>query len=110
MITDNLFSKVETAAEEAYLVAWDGCHKIYLAMDTIEAAWFRANYKHWEQGTPEQMIDAVVSWWDQSCPLRFVQSVSNNADDPNLGFETLIPQGGGDIVGDEDDEYEEEEV
>ena len=38
---DDYWNDVEVAMEYAHLVAFDGCHKIYLAMDEEQAEWFR---------------------------------------------------------------------
>ena len=103
MRTDTLFDKVEDAIQSAHLVAYDGCHKIYLAMDEVEATWFRDNYEFIVEDTPEVMFEAVVGWFEDSCSLRFVSAVVHNADNPNAGFTTLISQ----FEDDEDDEDEE---
>ena len=109
-----LFDKVEEYIVNAELVAFDGCHKIYLAMDEIEAEWFRNNYNgvHCDdrtfEGTAEQMLMTVLDWWENSCFLRFISAVYHNEDDPNAGFVSLIGQ-----FEDEDDEdendYEDED-
>ncbi len=108
--TDTLFDKVEDAIGSAILVAFDGCHKIYLAMDETEANWFRENYNgvHCDdrtfEGTPDEMLTTVKEWYAESCPLRFVYAVQHNAENPNDGFTSLIGQGE-----DQDDEdYENE--
>jgi hypothetical protein len=90
-----LFDKVEAAIDDAILIAWDGCHKMYLAMDAKQAAWFRAEYPHVVQDSPDRMLDALMRWWDESCWLKFVNAVSTNEDDPNAGFVSLIEQGAG---------------
>ena len=92
--SSDLFSKVREAIEDAHLIAYDGCHKIYLAMDEIEAKWFRENYGYEDtlEAPPEEMLDAVYRWWADSCPLKFVSAVYHNADDPNEGFVPLIEQ------------------
>ena len=96
---DNLFDPVEDALEGALLIAWDGCHKIYLAMDDEQADWFRQNYNgvHCDdrtfEGTPEEMLTTLKGWWDESCGLKFINAVTTNHDDPNAGYESLIGQG-----------------
>jgi hypothetical protein len=97
------WKSVEDAMDDAHLVAWDTCHKIYLAMDETEAAWFRENYEAVKDGTPEAMLAEVKEWYDVSCGLRFVQSVRTDLVDPNAGYTSLIPQGA-----EEDDEDEGE--
>lgn len=87
---------VRRYAEGAVLVAWDGCHKIYLAMDETEAEWFRrrtGGFSEKFSGSPDEMYDAVVAWWEGSCPLRFVSAVWHDEADPNSGFVRLIAQG-----------------
>ena len=105
---------VEEALENAHLIAFDGCHKIYVAMDETEAEWFRNNYNPavcetslTYEGTEWGMLTKLREWWGQSCPLRFIQAVVHNEEDPNAGFTRLIPQGA-----DEEtyrDEYEDDE-
>lgn len=88
----DIFEPVEEAVESAHLAAWDGCHKIYLAMDETEAAWFNDNYEHVFAGTPEELLKTVTEWYDGSCGLRFINAVHHDAEDPNRGFKDLIPQ------------------
>lgn len=102
---DELMEPVEAVIADAKLVAFDGCHKIYLAMDDEEAAWFRSNYDTIVDGSPDAMMQAVINWYDESCFLRFVSAVRHNPDDPNQGFTSLIAQ----FADSEDDEDEEEE-
>lgn len=90
--TDELFEKVEFAAVLARLAAWDGCHKIYFAMDDIEAAWFRENYEYIQTGSPEALAGVIRNWYDRSCGLRFVSAVYHNEEDPNAGFVNVIAQ------------------
>lgn len=112
----SLFVPVADAIVDAHLVAFDGCHKIYLAMDEIEAEWFRQNYNgvHCSdrtfEGSPEEMLTTVLGWWNESCALRFVNAVHHNEADPNAGFIALIPQGAeGDDEDWDDEDYEDEE-
>lgn len=88
----HLWSDVADTIDEAILVAWDGCHKIYLALDEPEAEFFRTNYPHIVEDTPTVMFTTVVDWYDRSCGLRFVSGVRYNPDDPNAGFSQLITQ------------------
>lgn len=92
MMTDTLFDKVELAIADARLIAWDGCHKIYLAMDEYEATWFRDNYEITLEDTPEVMLNTVIGWYEESCFLRFVSAVYHNPENPNDGFIDLISQ------------------
>lgn len=93
-ITDtDLFSKVREHITDARLIAFDGCHKIYLALDEMEADWFRANYEHIVEESPEFMLVMLGKWWNESCGLRFISGVRYNEENPNDGFITLIGQG-----------------
>lgn len=110
------WEEVEEAVKSAHLIAWDTCHKIYLAMDVEQAGWFVDNYtvnasdfidqndEGVFSGTPDEMLDKLHQWWNESCGLRFISAVETNHDDPNMGFTTLIPQG----ADDEEDESEYE--
>jgi len=70
------WAKVELACKKAKLVAFDDCHKIYLAMDESEANNFIKHPGYTTLiGTPEQMSKKVKEWFYASCPLRFVSKV-----------------------------------
>ena len=90
--TTNLWADVEAHIDEAILIAWDGCHKIYLALDEVEADFFRSGYPHIVQDNSEAMLATVMDWYDASCGLKFVSGVRYNAEDPNAGFISLIEQ------------------
>jgi hypothetical protein len=98
------WDKVHEAIGEAHAVAWDECHKIYVAMDEHEAKWFSENYRTVVvRGEGDySMAEAVEEWWEASCPLKFITAVRHNPDNPNDGFVDLIPQFGWDDD-DEDD-------
>jgi hypothetical protein len=93
-----LFEPVADALENALLIAWDGCHKMYLAMDDEQAEWFRENYNGRSctdrtfTGTPKEMLDTLLTWWDESCGLKFINAVTTNHENPNAGYESLISQ------------------
>jgi hypothetical protein len=96
---------------DAILIAHDGCHKIYLAMDETEAEWFRENpYENMVEAgsqTPDAMYELLGEWWDASCSLRFISAVWHNEDEPNDGFVHLISQFAGDK---NDDEPNDDEI
>ncbi len=104
---DTLWQGVDEALQNAHLIAFDGCHKIYLAMDTTEAAWFAENYEHVFKGGVEEMSKVIRKWWDDSCSLKFISAVETNEDDPNAGFTSLISQFEWDETEEEDDEESE---
>lgn len=105
---EELMEPVEAVITDAKLVAFDGCHKIYLAMDDEEATWFRLNYNFIVQSSPDVMLQAVTDWYEASCLLRFVSAVRSNPENPNEGFTTLVEQGA-DADDEDEDEYDEGE-
>jgi hypothetical protein len=88
-----VLAPVENYIDKAKLVAFDGCHKIYLALDEWEANWFTMEYPHVVAGSPDEMLATVVGWWEQSCFLKFVSGVTHNEENPNAGFIDIVPQG-----------------
>ena len=103
------FTLVEERVSEAKAIAWDTCHKIYLLMDDEQVALMREyrydNLITSADATPEEMLETLKEWYDESCFLRFIDAVSTHETDPNLGFETLIGQ----FDGEEEDEDEDED-
>ena len=81
---------------DAHLIAWDGCHRIYLALDEINATRFESGYRlafdatdeprfvpgypHTLRADPDVLMATVVEWWENSCVYRFVQGVRDNPD------------------------------
>ena len=95
-----MFEDVELATQTALQIAFDGCHKIYLSMDKEEADSINelGCYEVFK-GTPEEMYERLVEWYEMSCDLKFISAVRTNLEDPNAGFETLVPQFGWDLEG-----------
>ena len=92
-LPNSYWSDIEAHLQDARLIAWDTCHKIYLAMDEGQEQWYRDNYApDIFVGTPEKMLAKLQKWWDESCGLRFISAVWTNDDDQNSGFLSLIPQ------------------
>lgn len=90
------FTPVEEALETAKGIGFDGCHKIYVLMDDEQMRQMR-EYGYdplisATDSTPSQMLQTVMEWYDQSCGLRFVESVKTK-DDEDDEFVALIPQG-----------------
>ena len=83
--------RVADAMGEARLVAWDGCHKIYVALDEEQARWFEENYEYSLRGTDDEMLSALDCWFTNSCGLRFISAVSTLAD-YTADFTNLISQ------------------
>lgn len=98
---------VEERIGQARAITWDTCHKIYVLLDD-EQVKLMNQYGYDpiitdKEATPEQMLDYLKEWFNESCSLRFIQAVRTDLSDPNDGFENLISQG-------EDEEEDEEEV
>jgi hypothetical protein len=106
------WNDVEEAVKGSRLIAWDTCHKIYIAMDAEQVDWFSEHYApNTFTGTANEMLATLRQWYSDSCPLKFISSVTTNHEDPNAGFESLIPQGAeweDEEDEDEDEDYEEE--
>lgn len=102
IIDTPLFDKVHEAIGDAVLVAWDGCHKMYVALDEVEAQWFRESYPHVVEGDADVLLATLEKWWDASCGLRFINGVSRNPETGDSDFTALIEQF-------EDEEYDEDE-
>ena len=105
------WNDVEEAVKGSRLIAWDTCHKIYIAMDAEQVDWFSEHYApNTFTGTANEMLATLRQWYSDSCPLKFISSVTTNHEDPNAGFESLIPQGAEwEDEEDEDEDYEEDE-
>lgn len=81
------WDKVEKCLESALCVAFDDCHKIYVAMDEVELMYFTLNKWTTVTGSPLEMLDQVWAWYElESCGLRFVSAVKSGE------FTTLIEQ------------------
>ena len=107
---EDYWSDVKEEVRYAKSISFDGCHKIYLAMDDTQAQWFKENYNGHDggdltfEGTAEQMLALLKEWYENSCCLKFIQSVKTDEADPNAGFNDLIPQ-----CAEEEDEEDEED-
>ena len=93
---------IDRALKQATAIAFDGCHKIYIAMDKAEAETFRS-YGYGEDGSylrEVKQTDAgrkkaartLRTWWEDSCGLRFISTVRSVPSDPNEGFDHIIAQ------------------
>lgn len=92
---------VEDAVSQSKGIGFDGCHKIYVLMDN-EQMHKMTSYGYGEDGSSlvyssqmpaDEMFATVKRWYEDSCALKFVQSVTTVLDNPNEGFESLIEQG-----------------
>lgn len=101
------WAAVSTYVDDCVLIAFDGCHKIYLAMDETEAYSFRTNEGYEsviENNGDNNLMDILDDWYDISCPLKFINAVWTSYPDANDGYVSLISQCAGDAP--EDDEEE----
>ena len=72
------WTRVLTALPDTKLIAFDGCHKIYLALDEEEREWFTKEGTAYETYTARTLDEYVVKlqqWYRMSCDLRFIQGV-----------------------------------
>ncbi len=107
---DNLdagWNAVSEYAENCVLIAFDGCHKIYLAMDEKEAHLLRDEYGYEfivANNGENDIVDTLADWYENSCGLKFISAVWNNEEDPNAGFVSLISQSAGWAEDEDEDE------
>ena len=85
---EEAWESVREALEKAKGMYWDGCHKIYIAMDDEEVA----KMKEYGYEYHKPNFDELKDWFDKSCGLKFVSAVYYNEEDPNAGYVNLIPQ------------------
>lgn len=80
---------------EAHGIAFDGCHKIYVALDKTQFEFFRdLDYefvKDKESLTPEQMSEKVQDWFHNSCSLRFITAVETMPNE-DCEFTSIVDQ------------------
>ena len=93
----DVWDEVAEVLPNAQGIAFDTCHKIYVLMDSKQME-LMGEYEYdplifADDTTPAEMLETLKSWYNQSCPLRFIHAVETNEEDPNEGFTELIPQG-----------------
>ena len=96
--------------KEAKGIAFDTCHKIYILMDDEQMNLMKT-YSYdplisSEDMDAEEMANTVLSWYKESCGLKFIQAVSTTTN-PNDGYVDVVAQF--EDNEDEDDDEEEEE-
>jgi hypothetical protein len=111
--TEQAYWDVREYTDEAKGIAFDGCHKVYVLMDD-EQMELMGEYGYGEDGSflvssdqldPAEMATVAMTWYKQSCGLRFIQATRTNPTDPNEGFVDIISQfENNDDEEDEDDE------
>ena len=100
---EQVWDEVEESLTNAKAIAFDGCHKIYILLDHAQVdlmAGYGYGYDndgsfliHAISSSPKEMLATIKEWYEDSCALRFVDSVETNEEDPNKGFTAIIPQG-----------------
>lgn len=107
---EEAWDSVYEALRNAYSMAWDGCHKIYINMDRGQHEKM-VGYGYGEDDselvlTSEEAedIELVDEWWDISCGLRFIHLVHTDQDGASQ-FEDGIAQ----FEFDEDEEEDDDE-
>ncbi len=109
MLKDAQLDELYEHAVTAEGIAWDGCHKIYVIMDSGEMAKMRElEYNHLvpcDGLTPYEVVDKVLEWYEDSCGLRFVEAVSTQ-DETYTDFHVIIGQF---EDGEDEDEDEDED-
>jgi len=94
------WSKVEEALPEVQALIFDGCHKIYLALDAEQVGQFQElgygdgtdDSRLVEVGEASDPVGVLREWFENSCGLRFIQSVRTVTSHPSAGFDQLISQ------------------
>lgn len=92
---EQAFDKIEERVDEIVAIAYDGCHKVYLALDSGEAEAFR-RYGYGDGEDSEflwastlhtvSIMDTLQHWYHDSCGLRFVTAIKDGQ------HEDIIPQ------------------
>lgn len=61
-------------------IAWDGCHKIYILMDSDQTDKMKGyGYTYLITRKSGADLDGTIeAWYRESCPLRFVQVVATD--------------------------------
>lgn len=98
MKTDKRFREiVAEATQTASLVAFDTCHKIYIAMDEGEAKYYIDHKWKTFRGPADAMTEQVCEWYESSCGLEFVDATSTSKESTESehfsDFCRIIPQG-----------------
>ena len=79
-------AKVRKACATAQLIAWDGCHRIFLAMDDASTTEFE-DYETVTRDDGKDFYTVVFEWYVKSCPLRFIDAITNGKD-----YNVIVPQ------------------
>ena len=113
--TVDSYWKVREYTDEAKGIAFDGCHKVYVLMDDEQMSLMK-EYGYGEdnpnylisssQLDPAEMATVAMSWYNDSCGLRFIQAVrTTDETSSHEGFVDIISQ----FEGNEDEDDEDDE-
>jgi len=108
-VEDTRLDRIANLCREAHGIAWDECHKVYILMDAEQVEMMRGYpvlvTRYEAEGYA--MAGMVLDWYSRSCGLRFISAVTTDRDDPNAGFEQVVPQmfvaDDGSLVGPDDE-------
>jgi hypothetical protein len=96
---EQVWSDVKAELSEAKGISFDGCHKIYILKDDQQVKQ-SAEWGYGEDGSflvtdldADEMLATIKKWYNDSCALKFVQTVETVEGDPNAGYDSVIPQG-----------------
>lgn len=101
---DEILKPVAEIMDDVIMAFWDGCHKIYLALDQHEAdrmteLGYTEHVAYPRGGDGRTILSMVTVWFTESCPLRFVEAVRHNPElepHPMWGNQTefieVVPQ------------------
>lgn len=72
-------SWVEDALDNAVSITWEGCHKIYIALDEKSHDTFiEYGYDMVAVEDKAEAVNQLWEWWDVSCGLRFINTVDGD--------------------------------
>lgn len=80
-VRDFISERVSPVLPEVQAIIWDGCHKIYLALDEEQAEQFqREGWTKFIRITNQIqeasfVVDTLTQWVQESCGLEFIESV-----------------------------------
>lgn len=86
------WTEIEAVLPNVDSIAWDGCHKIYLLMNK-EQTYYMQDYPmlvRAEHASVEGLMLTIQGWYDDSCPLVFIQGCDGSIDETE--FVSYIPQ------------------
>jgi hypothetical protein len=111
--TVQAYYDVREYTNEAKAIAWDTCHKIYILMDDEQVA-LQRSYGYGDENDPDSLITSeqldpaematvAMTWYKNSCGLKFISAVYSDSRIGHEGFVDVIAQ----FEGNEDDEDED---